>query len=102
MKKKSDVWNYYQRCLVYQAVRQDKLEQVSIIIPSSYNLLFNQLALCSYQVNAKFETYLEKCFLNANSIEHDSTNSEEFTPASHKNVTGFSVSFYDLRNYCSS
>jgi hypothetical protein len=60
MNKKIDVWNYYQRCLAYQAVRPDHLEQASVVMPSAHKSLFNELALCLYQVNAKFETYIEK------------------------------------------
>ncbi|WP_010598960.1 hypothetical protein [Rickettsiella massiliensis] len=60
MNKKIDVWNYYQRCLAYQAVRPDHLEQASVVMPSAYTSFFKELALCLYQVNAKFETYIEK------------------------------------------
>ncbi|WP_010598054.1 hypothetical protein [Rickettsiella massiliensis] len=60
MNKKIDVWNYYQRCLAYQAVRPDHLEQASVVMPSAHTSFFNKLALCLYQYHVRFETYLEK------------------------------------------
>jgi hypothetical protein len=58
MNKKIDVWNYYQRCAAYQAVRPDHLEPSSV--SSENKSFFNELALCLYQANVKLETYLEQ------------------------------------------
>ena len=58
MKKKIDVWNYYQRCLAYQAVRPDVLE--SVTYSSKHLALFNELGLCFYKFTKKFETQVEK------------------------------------------
>jgi len=60
MNKKIDVWNYYQRCLAYQAVRPDKLAPRSSVIENKSARLLNELGLGLHQFNAKFEMYLEK------------------------------------------
>ncbi len=69
MNKKIDVWNYYQRCLAYRAVRPDKLEQRSLIVTSENRLPLNELGLVLHQFNVKFETYLEKRCRNPKWIE---------------------------------
>lgn len=68
MNKKIDVWNYYQRCLAYQTVRQDKLGQESFITSTSKSLL-EDLASVLYQSNIKFEAYLDKHCRNPKWIE---------------------------------
>ncbi|HEY2566949.1 MAG TPA: hypothetical protein VGH95_04505 [Candidatus Aquirickettsiella sp.] len=68
MNKKIDVWNYYQRCLAYQTVRPDKLEQEGFITNASKPLL-EDLASVLYQSNIKFEAYLEKHCRNPKWIE---------------------------------
>lgn len=60
MNKKIDVWNYYQRCLAYQAVRPEKLAPRSRVIANKSALLLDELGLGLHQFNAKFEMYLEK------------------------------------------
>lgn len=60
MNKKIDVWNYYQRCLAYQAVRPEKLAPRSRVIANKSELLLDELGLALHQFNAKFEMYLEK------------------------------------------
>ena len=69
MNKKIDVWNYYQHCLAYQAVRPDKLEQESLAFASNSSPLLNELSLVLHQFNVKFETYLEKRCRNPKWIE---------------------------------
>jgi hypothetical protein len=59
MNRKIDVWNYYQRCLAYQAVRSDRLEQESFIANKSMPIV-EDLSLVLHQSNIKFEAYLEK------------------------------------------
>ena len=70
MNKKIDVWNYYQRCLAYRAVRPDKLEpERSIVLASESSALLNELGLALHQSHVKFETYLEKRCRNPKWIE---------------------------------
>lgn len=68
MNKKIDVWNYYQRCLAYQATRPDKLEQDNFIVSKS-KPLFDELGLVLHQSNVEFETYLEKRCRNPKWVE---------------------------------
>jgi hypothetical protein len=68
MNKKIDVWNYYQRCLAYQAVRSEQLEQESFIASKSGPIL-EHLSLVLHQSNVKFETYLEKRCRNPKWVE---------------------------------
>lgn len=60
MNKKIDVWNYYHRCLAYQAVRPETQEQGSVVIASKRRPLLDELGLVLHQSTVKFETYLEK------------------------------------------
>src|SRR5436190_7661994 len=70
MNKKIDVWNYYQRCLAYQEIIQDKLmSEQRLVIASKRWPLLEDLALVLHQSNVKFETYLEKRCRNPKWIE---------------------------------
>ena len=70
MNKKIDVWNYYQRCLAYQEISQDKLRsEQSLVIASERGPILEDLALVLHQSNVKFETYLEKRCRNPKWIE---------------------------------
>ncbi len=60
MSKKIDVWNYYQHCLTYQAVRPEKLEESLSLNMVTKNGLVNELSVFLHQFNTKFEKYLEK------------------------------------------
>ncbi|MFZ0219487.1 MAG: hypothetical protein WAL30_04710 [Candidatus Aquirickettsiella sp.] len=71
MNKKIDVWNYYQRCLAYQATRPDKLEQDNFVVSKS-RPLFDELGLVLHQFNVEFETYLEKRCRNPKWVEKHS------------------------------
>jgi hypothetical protein len=70
MNKKIDVWNYYQRCLAYQEISQDKLRsEQNLVIASEGRPILEDLALVLHQSNVKFETYLEKRCRNPKWIE---------------------------------
>ncbi len=70
MNKKIDVWNYYQRCLAYQKISQDKLRsEQSLVIASERRPILEDLALVLHQSNVKFETYLEKRCRNPKWVE---------------------------------
>ncbi|HEY2566855.1 MAG TPA: hypothetical protein VGH95_04025 [Candidatus Aquirickettsiella sp.] len=71
MNKKIDVWNYYQRCLAYQAVRLDQLKQESFIANKSEPIL-EDLSMVLNQSTIKFEAYLEKHCRNRSWIEKHS------------------------------
>ncbi|EDP46212.1 hypothetical protein RICGR_1337 [Rickettsiella grylli] len=68
MKKKIDVWNYYQRCLAYQAVCLSRGEQERRVMGES-NTLFNELGFVLSQFNAQFENDLEKRCRNPQWVE---------------------------------
>jgi hypothetical protein len=69
MNKKIDVWNYYQRCLAYQAVRPDKLAPESFFLASESRPLLHELGLVLHQSHIQFEAYLEKRCRNPRWIE---------------------------------
>jgi hypothetical protein len=70
MNKKIDVWNYYQRCLAYQEISQDKLRsEQSLVTASERKPILEDLVLILHQANVKFETYLEKRCRNSKWIE---------------------------------
>ena len=66
MNKKIDVWNYYQRCLAYQAVRSDQF------IESKSEPILEGLSMVLHQSNLKFEAYLEKHCHNLNWVKKHS------------------------------
>lgn len=69
MNKKIDVWNYYQRCLAYQEISQDKLKPEQSVIAAEGRPILEGLSLVLHQSNVKFETYLEKRCRNPKWIE---------------------------------
>lgn len=66
MKKKIDVWHYYQWCLAYQAIRPLQLNQNPALKVNGKSLVTNQLALALHQSTVKFERYLEKRWRHSN------------------------------------
>ena len=52
MKKKLDVWNYYQRCLAYQAVRLQTPE-IKNLSAGKCRLLLSELGFALYQCTVK-------------------------------------------------
>jgi hypothetical protein len=70
MNKKIDVWNYYQRCVAYQKISQDKpIPEQSLVIASESRPILEDLGLVLHQSNVKFETYLEKRCRNLQWVE---------------------------------
>jgi hypothetical protein len=69
MNKKIDVLNYYQRCLAYQEISQDKIPEKNLVIASEKSPILEDLGLVLHQSNIKFEAYLEKHCRNPKWIE---------------------------------
>ena len=70
MRKKIDVWNYYQRCLAYQrALKEISLIDQGLILTGNAQDLLDELACYLQASNVKFEFYLEKHCRNLKWVE---------------------------------